>query len=133
MQIQKELHSKSTLKYSAAFLAGATLTLFPVLIFGSPSKKERKLISEQSSTVNKAEGSKKPGLIGEKLPGHLISEPVSGRFMNPTGAQKRLLLLDNGGSFAIPGHKYHFLDRYCLLYTSPSPRDRTRSRMPSSA
>ena len=24
-------------------------------------------------------------------------------------------------------------DRPCLLYTSPSPRDRTRSRMPSSA
>ena len=28
----------------------------------------------------------------------------------------------------------HFgLDKVCLLYTSPSPRDRTRSRMPSSA
>ena len=28
-----------------------------------------------------------------------------------------------------------FIDRdnICLLYTSPSPRDRTRSRMPSSA
>ena len=25
------------------------------------------------------------------------------------------------------------LTRCCLLYTSPSPRDRTRSRMPSSA
>ena len=25
------------------------------------------------------------------------------------------------------------LNWYCLLYTSPSPRDRTRSRMPSSA
>ena len=25
------------------------------------------------------------------------------------------------------------VDLYCLLYTSPSPRDRTRSRMPSSA
>ena len=25
------------------------------------------------------------------------------------------------------------LFRHCLLYTSPSPRDRTRSRMPSSA
>ena len=25
------------------------------------------------------------------------------------------------------------LDENCLLYTSPSPRDRTRSRMPSSA
>ena len=24
-------------------------------------------------------------------------------------------------------------DAFCLLYTSPSPRDRTRSRMPSSA
>ena len=24
-------------------------------------------------------------------------------------------------------------NNYCLLYTSPSPRDRTRSRMPSSA
>ena len=26
-----------------------------------------------------------------------------------------------------------FSDYTCLLYTSPSPRDRTRSRMPSSA
>jgi len=25
------------------------------------------------------------------------------------------------------------IERACLLYTSPSPRDRTRSRMPSSA
>ena len=25
------------------------------------------------------------------------------------------------------------IDEVCLLYTSPSPRDRTRSRMPSSA
>ena len=25
------------------------------------------------------------------------------------------------------------LNKFCLLYTSPSPRDRTRSRMPSSA
>ena len=35
------------------------------------------------------------------------------------------------------GYKnFHFMggqDRNCLLYTSPSPRDRTRSRMPSSA
>ena len=25
------------------------------------------------------------------------------------------------------------ISSFCLLYTSPSPRDRTRSRMPSSA
>ena len=28
---------------------------------------------------------------------------------------------------------YRALPNFCLLYTSPSPRDRTRSRMPSSA
>eukprot|EP00657_Telonema_sp_P-1_P004555 TRINITY_DN2057_c0_g1_i1.p1 TRINITY_DN2057_c0_g1~~TRINITY_DN2057_c0_g1_i1.p1 ORF type:complete len:106 (-),score=25.69 TRINITY_DN2057_c0_g1_i1:66-356(-) len=33
----------------------------------------------------------------------------------------------NGGS-----NSYHG-NTFCLLYTSPSPRDRTRSRMPSSA
>ena len=30
-------------------------------------------------------------------------------------------------------YEYEIGDRICLLYTSPSPRDRTRSRMPSSA
>ena len=40
---------------------------------------------------------------------------------------------------AVPGNahfdttKGHIEFRNCLLYTSPSPRDRTRSRMPSSA
>ena len=29
--------------------------------------------------------------------------------------------------------KLPFVSGFCLLYTSPSPRDRTRSRMPSSA
>ena len=28
---------------------------------------------------------------------------------------------------------FSIMERNCLLYTSPSPRDRTRSRMPSSA
>eukprot|EP00656_Telonema_subtile_P036392 TRINITY_DN40385_c0_g1_i1.p1 TRINITY_DN40385_c0_g1~~TRINITY_DN40385_c0_g1_i1.p1 ORF type:complete len:107 (+),score=15.15 TRINITY_DN40385_c0_g1_i1:115-435(+) len=32
-----------------------------------------------------------------------------------------------------PGAAYCPRNTYCLLYTSPSPRDRTRSRMPSSA
>ena len=34
------------------------------------------------------------------------------------------------GDIAVDGHRY---GSRCLLYTSPSPRDRTRSRMPSSA
>ena len=29
--------------------------------------------------------------------------------------------------------RVRIIDNNCLLYTSPSPRDRTRSRMPSSA
>ena len=33
----------------------------------------------------------------------------------------------------IPGCVKAHKDNNCLLYTSPSPRDRTRSRMPSSA
>ena len=32
----------------------------------------------------------------------------------------------------LPPH-WHDLDNCCLLYTSPSPRDRSLSRMPSSA
>ena len=36
--------------------------------------------------------------------------------------------------FAQEGASVFLTDRnICLLYTSPSPRDRTRSRMPSSA
>ena len=31
------------------------------------------------------------------------------------------------------GSKMMVLDRDCLLYTSPSPRDRQKTRMPSSA
>src|SRR5674476_102427 len=34
-------------------------------------------------------------------------------------------------SVAVGSHKRMF--RFCLLYTSPSPRDRQKSRMPSSA
>ena len=43
--------------------------------------------------------------------------------------------LQEKGLLAAPGQKgrKRALSTGCLLYTSPSPRDRTRSRMPSSA
>ena len=54
----------------------------------------------------------------------------------------RVLLLHGGpggnhqefGNFEgyLPQEEIEYI-YYCLLYTSPSPRDRTRSRMPSSA
>ena len=47
---------------------------------------------------------------------------------------------EKGSSLPALWHWFYFLPRapqalldVCLLYTSPSPRDRTRSRMPSSA
>ena len=47
-----------------------------------------------------------------------------------------LSLLDRDGGVIIEGvlnNEDLSQVRSCLLYTSPSPRDRTRSRMPSSA
>ena len=42
-------------------------------------------------------------------------------------------LLELEVDFPIDSQTKIVLDNNCLLYTSPSPRDRTRSRMPSSA
>ena len=49
---------------------------------------------------------------------NFLDAPVSG---GTNGAENAELAIMVGG------------DKNCLLYTSPSPRDRTRSRMPSSA
>ena len=42
-------------------------------------------------------------------------------------------LLDSKDLDSFKGMVNELRDTCCLLYTSPSPRDRTRSRMPSSA
>ena len=47
-----------------------------------------------------------------------------------TGKPITLGLLEQGHTVRIIARN---TARTCLLYTSPSPRDRTRSRMPSSA
>ena len=45
-----------------------------------------------------------------------------------------ILHVDFGSEIGIKKSSSQITDLYnCLLYTSPSPRDRTRSRMPSSA
>ena len=46
------------------------------------------------------------------------------------GVQARVFRLNENGG--VNNRKIEIVD-VCLLYTSPSPRDRTRSRMPSSA
>ena len=55
-------------------------------------------------------------VVGE--PKHLNNEPSDSALWNTTFLNYRVI------------NRSHYT---CLLYTSPSPRDRTRSRMPSSA
>ena len=50
-----------------------------------------------------------------------------------TRNRKRAALTEIGALFAARAEKALDHIRHCLLYTSPSPRDATLSRMPSSA
>ena len=84
--------------------------------------------------------------IGEAINKHFISEGAKPQFCivgsGPNGAFPHhhtgnrkvewgdVVLIDIGGR---KGTFPSDMTRICLLYTSPSPRDRTRSRMPSSA
>src|SRR5665811_269415 len=61
---------------------------------------------------------------------------ISGRGHRPLDERDVVWTLDHrAGGFREVGdlHRARQRDELCLLYTSPSPRDRTRSRMPSSA
>ena len=61
-------------------------------------------------------------LVVEVQGGYLVQEKLNELGVND------VFKLENGDEFRPPYNTYT-----CLLYTSPSPRDRTRSRMPSSA
>ena len=51
----------------------------------------------------------------------------------PYGVRVNVALLSDATSpHSVTGQSYHNV-KACLLYTSPSPRDRQKSRMPSSA
>ena len=57
---------------------------------------------------------------------------------NPTGGRSVKIFKTEDRLCSNKEHWYHDSDseakfRHCLLYTSPSPRDATLSRMPSSA
>ena len=70
-----------------------------------------------------------PGLqvyLFRRLREDLIKNHVEG----PAGFRALLAEYVEAGFCDIVGDEVRW---YCLLYTSPSPRDRTRSRMPSSA
>ena len=49
------------------------------------------------------------------------------------GLEVHAQLITNSKAYSSDPNAYGDHPNTCLLYTSPSPRDRTRSRMPSSA
>ena len=61
----------------------------------------------------------------------LISRRSVRRFLSKEVDQSKIKKVLEGAAFAPSGHNIQ--PWHCLLYTSPSPRDGTSSRMPSSA
>ena len=62
-----------------------------------------------------------------------VLDPLSSEWANECRAA--LTAMRHGGELDVPAqsHASNILDSVCLLYTSPSPRDQSGSRMPSSA
>ena len=68
---------------------------------------------------------------------------VVGKQINKTYKKGEVQTETINSNSEVPDHFYNFMNQFevetpedykgCLLYTSPSPRDRTRARMPSSA
>ena len=72
---------------------------------------------------------------GSVMSSAIASDVVSGQFQVITNDADPAAVTDQGVnpiSFRVPAGETE-VTVSCLLYTSPSPRDRTRSRMPSSA
>ena len=76
-----------------------------------------------------------------RFPGTLTLSPATvialwteiGECVARAGIQKLLLFNGHGGQVSVMDIVARELRTRCLLYTSPSPRDRQKSRMPSSA
>ena len=69
-------------------------------------------------------------------PGQRQRENARPRFVRKVGwiaAVAAVLVIGLGVLHFVTKPKLSLAAQICLLYTSPSPRDRTRSRMPSSA
>ena len=75
----------------------------------------------------------------QQLESQVLSSEIGQKFTNHSLLSKDIWSLEELGfseeKIALRSIHYgHFENfNFCLLYTSPSPRDRTRSRMPSSA
>ena len=83
---------------------------------------------------------KKKSKYSKFIGNHAATQSYGGQFhFDPIGIKERpILMMDGfaGQQVVIDFDNNRIITAHstdCLLYTSPSPRDRTRSRMPSSA
>ena len=104
------------------------------------------LFQQRRGLVHELRRMNQYGILGRYLPAfrRIVCQMQHDLFHAYTVDQHILMVVRNLRRFALPefAHEYPFCSRLfagiekpclCLLYTSPSPRDRTRSRMPSSA
>ena len=103
------------------------------------------VLLDKARLISEAAGANSGNIIVESdavtiREGQLRSESVGGNSGSVIISSKGPVLIENPRSAPDTGEgldRGEFIDnirnRDCLLYTSPSPRDRTRSRMPSSA
>ena len=115
-------------------------------IFGKKLKENKKDISKASEQISSEILSK----LGLKVDSEIAFEGKQERFnkayengeyqravdiINPSKSQRGLVVNIKGdfGYNRITGTLTDDFYKLCLLYTSPSPRDRQKSRMPSSA
>ena len=73
--------------------------------------------------------------INRKIFGHIASRTKKGLLVSPITLKPYLVSDEAFKDIDVPSllTELSAMAISCLLYTSPSPRDRTRSRMPSSA
>ena len=81
--------------------------------------KNNLILNKVNLKINSGE---KIALLGKSGSGKTTLISVLNGTIKPTQGEVKLL-----------NKSFDELDRSCLLYTSPSPRDRQKSRMPSSA
>ena len=102
-------------------LSSAGLSLANIEVPAPETPKNNQWLTLRKITVNTAQPDMNDTLVGLVRHGENIDKVVKEL---TEGGFKATAVQDNSGGYLV---------MVCLLYTSPSPRDRQKSRMPSSA
>ena len=115
------------------FFEGVKMALDPLVTFGVKQVPERNDVLTGQGLSWENFKTLADQLIARELTGHAARDAIELAMGVATTEQwnmfyRRILIKD-----LRCGVSEKTVNKICLLYTSPSPRDRTRSRMPSSA